>query len=441
MELVIAAHKSVAELGVLGRAEDMHAIMDAERDATLAYLDASPRARWTAGRGRGADGDDGTRLRPCPPRHYPRRRSRPHDHVLLANVVEMCDDKAGTKAPDTALWREHLHAATMVGRLAAAKVAVERGYGIEADDGPSGKLGHWRIAGIPEAALAVHSKRAAEITRPSPSGASLPTRPARWPPGRRARPSATPPSTTCCPCGGPSWKRPASPPTSWSTRSTGRAGTTSATALLSAACRPRSSRPWPPVCSAPRGHCRRGRCSPAATSSSRSPPTSSAGTRPSWAGRSRPGTARPRRRRPGRCPRASERAYATASVLATETAIERGRGQGLSAAATRPRSAGVAEAAIAARSGPRGRPHRRAAGRRGGHHDLWPPGRAGLRAWPGRARPRSWRPSRDAFERRRVPASSARRPRARRRAPWAARPASPGPGRSPRCAGRSTTTG
>ena len=35
MELVIAAHKSVAELGVLGRAEDMHAIMDAERDATL----------------------------------------------------------------------------------------------------------------------------------------------------------------------------------------------------------------------------------------------------------------------------------------------------------------------------------------------------------------------------------------------------------------------
>src|SRR5271165_3186665 len=39
MELVISAHKSVAELGVIGRAEDMHAIMDAERDATLAYLD------------------------------------------------------------------------------------------------------------------------------------------------------------------------------------------------------------------------------------------------------------------------------------------------------------------------------------------------------------------------------------------------------------------
>jgi conjugative relaxase-like TrwC/TraI family protein len=38
-ELVISAHKSVAELGVIGRAEDMHRIMDAERDATLAYLD------------------------------------------------------------------------------------------------------------------------------------------------------------------------------------------------------------------------------------------------------------------------------------------------------------------------------------------------------------------------------------------------------------------
>jgi conjugative relaxase-like TrwC/TraI family protein len=38
LELVISAHKSVAELGVIGRAEDMHAIMDAERDATMSYL-------------------------------------------------------------------------------------------------------------------------------------------------------------------------------------------------------------------------------------------------------------------------------------------------------------------------------------------------------------------------------------------------------------------
>ena len=39
IELVVSPHKSVAELGVIGRAEDMHVIVDAERDATLAYLD------------------------------------------------------------------------------------------------------------------------------------------------------------------------------------------------------------------------------------------------------------------------------------------------------------------------------------------------------------------------------------------------------------------
>ena len=39
LELVVSPHKSVAELGVIGRAEDMHEIVDAERDATLEYLD------------------------------------------------------------------------------------------------------------------------------------------------------------------------------------------------------------------------------------------------------------------------------------------------------------------------------------------------------------------------------------------------------------------
>src|SRR5205085_6198449 len=39
LELVVSAHKSVAELGVIGRAEEMHAIMDAETHATLAYLE------------------------------------------------------------------------------------------------------------------------------------------------------------------------------------------------------------------------------------------------------------------------------------------------------------------------------------------------------------------------------------------------------------------
>ena len=78
MELVIAAHKSVAELGVLGRVEDMHAIMDAERDATLAYLDEMTRERGgRRGRGRRPHGHRRPRLRPRPPRHHPGRGPRP----------------------------------------------------------------------------------------------------------------------------------------------------------------------------------------------------------------------------------------------------------------------------------------------------------------------------------------------------------------------------
>ena len=49
MELVISAHKSVAELGVIGRAEDMHRIMDGERDTTLAYLEAVTMEREAGG--------------------------------------------------------------------------------------------------------------------------------------------------------------------------------------------------------------------------------------------------------------------------------------------------------------------------------------------------------------------------------------------------------
>src|SRR5262249_55740528 len=79
------------------------------------------------------------------------------------NAIEMLDERGGWKAPDTTLWREHLHAATAVGRLASARAALELGYGIVADDGPSGRVGHWAIAGIPETAMRLHSKRSADI--------------------------------------------------------------------------------------------------------------------------------------------------------------------------------------------------------------------------------------------------------------------------------------
>jgi conjugative relaxase-like TrwC/TraI family protein len=83
--------------------------------------------------------------------------------VLVANLVHMGDQVGGWKAADTALWRDQLHAATMVGRLASARRAVEWGFGIEADSGPSGSLRHWRMKGIPDDVLELHAKRAREI--------------------------------------------------------------------------------------------------------------------------------------------------------------------------------------------------------------------------------------------------------------------------------------
>ena len=165
MELVIAAHKSVAELGVMGRAEDMHRIMDAERDATLGYLETLTRSRGgRRGRQRTVTATSGMVY--AHTRHATSRAGdpSPHDHVLVANLVEMLDGQGGWKAADTTLWREHLHAATIVGRAASARVAVELGYAIAPDHGPSGRLGHWRIVGIPDEVLEIHSKRAAEIT-------------------------------------------------------------------------------------------------------------------------------------------------------------------------------------------------------------------------------------------------------------------------------------
>jgi conjugative relaxase-like TrwC/TraI family protein len=164
MEIVISAHKSVAELGLIGRAEAMHKIMDAETDATMAYLDKMTR-EMGGRRGEAATATPTGGLIYARTRHATSRTGDPcpHDHILLANLLEMKDQRGGWKAADTALWREHLHAATMVGRLAGAGVAIELGYGVEPDPGPSGRLGHWKIAGVPDDVMEVHSKRAAEI--------------------------------------------------------------------------------------------------------------------------------------------------------------------------------------------------------------------------------------------------------------------------------------
>jgi conjugative relaxase-like TrwC/TraI family protein len=88
----------------------------------------------------------------------------PHDHVLIANVCQMADGRGGWKAVDTAALRDILHGATAFGRVTSAVQAIELGYAIEADGGPSGRLGHWRLTGVPEAACELFSKRSAEIT-------------------------------------------------------------------------------------------------------------------------------------------------------------------------------------------------------------------------------------------------------------------------------------
>jgi hypothetical protein len=83
MEIVVAAHKSVAELGVIARAEDMHRIMDAERDATLAYLDSVTRDQGgRRGRARRPVATSG--LVYAHTRHATSRAGdpSPHDHVV-----------------------------------------------------------------------------------------------------------------------------------------------------------------------------------------------------------------------------------------------------------------------------------------------------------------------------------------------------------------------
>ena len=76
----------------------------------------------------------------------------------------MRDARGGWKGADTALLRDYLHAATAVGRMAAAAKAVELGYGIVVDPGRPGRLGGWAIAGIPAEVCELHSTRSAQIT-------------------------------------------------------------------------------------------------------------------------------------------------------------------------------------------------------------------------------------------------------------------------------------
>ena len=200
--------------GVIGQAEDMHAILDAETAATLEYLDQVTREQGgRRGRAQVRTATGRAHLGGVPSRDNSGGDPQPHDHVLLANVVAMGDTRGGWKGLDTALLRDHLHAATAIGRMAAAAKAVELGYGIEADPGPSGRLGSFAISGIPKEAWEVHATRSAQID--AASAGTPPTRRARWPPGPPGTKRSTRWSKTSCPAGGPSWLRPVTRRPNW----------------------------------------------------------------------------------------------------------------------------------------------------------------------------------------------------------------------------------
>ena len=128
-ELVVSAHKSVAVLGVIDRADAMHSILDVETDATMDWLDDWFQERGgRRGRAQARTATGG--LVYARTRHATSRAGdpSPHDHVLVANVVEMLDDIGGFKGLDCAALRDTVEAATMVGRLHSAARAVELGF-------------------------------------------------------------------------------------------------------------------------------------------------------------------------------------------------------------------------------------------------------------------------------------------------------------------------
>jgi conjugative relaxase-like TrwC/TraI family protein len=163
-ELVVSAHKSLSVLGVVGHADDMHAIHDEQTAGTLDWLDGWAQARGGR-RGRAAVATPTAGLVYAVTRHGTSRLGDPHlhDHVLVANVCEMRDRAGGYKALFSARLRDLTEAAAMVGRLHAAARTVELGYAIELDAGESGRARDWRIAGIPAEVCEIFSKRSDQI--------------------------------------------------------------------------------------------------------------------------------------------------------------------------------------------------------------------------------------------------------------------------------------
>ena len=88
----------------------------------------------------------------------------PHDHVLVANVVEMLDDAGAGSRGSTA---PRCGTRSRPPRWSAGSTPLPApsswAFAIEPDDGPSGNLRHWRIVGVPDEVCELFSKRSDEI--------------------------------------------------------------------------------------------------------------------------------------------------------------------------------------------------------------------------------------------------------------------------------------
>ena len=338
----------------------------------------------------------------------------------------MRDAKGGTKAPDTTLWREHLHAATVVRTTGLGRRwPSDLGYGIEADGGPTGTpraledRRHPRRGAGRALQARGRDRRGGRRARASP-----PTRPARWPPGTPGSTSATrTPSTPWSRCGGPSSRRPASHPASWTTTSNGPGSTTADTGTWSHAHQQAALRVGRLRARATRGRSLSARCS------ARRDVIVAVG--PALFGRD-----------PGELAKVADRVLRDPDAIALRRCAP-GHRAGLChrlgaghrdrhrrgtwpvgcSAPTRPScTPAVAEAAVDSTKRALGAPL--TDGPAGGGAIASPPRGArssSSRGWPGRARPRSW-PWSAGLRGRRVRGARAPRPRARRRAPWPARP-------------------
>lgn len=194
VELLVAAHKTVAVVGLIGRVEDMHTILDTETDATLGFLDEWF-SRQGGRRGKAQHRTHTSGLLWARTRHATSRAGdpAPHDHLLIANLTEMLDDRCGWKALDTAGIRDLLHAATMTGRLAAAEKRSNSATPSSPTTARQASSTTGASPASPPKSPTSSPSAAKPSRRNSSRPASAPTAPAASPPATAERPRRTRP--------------------------------------------------------------------------------------------------------------------------------------------------------------------------------------------------------------------------------------------------------